>query len=58
MWVDLFPANEQIPPPVNITPRVPEKYELRVIVWSTHNVVLVNTGTVIGNQNTDIFIKG
>ena len=49
MWVDIFNKNDVIPPPVDISPRKPQKYELRVVVWNTK---------VSTNNTTDIYVKG
>ncbi|CAH8297582.1 unnamed protein product, partial [Schistosoma turkestanicum] len=36
MWIDMFEREVAVPPPaINISPRVPAAYELRVIVWNT-----------------------
>ncbi|CAH1391702.1 unnamed protein product [Nezara viridula] len=58
MWVDILPFRSKLPPPVDITPRAPEKYELRAIVWGTKNVKLVDEGLMVGKRHTDIFVKG
>ncbi|XP_073975389.1 otoferlin-like isoform X3 [Rhodnius prolixus] len=59
MWIDIFPkiATHQIPPKVNIAPREPIDFELRVIVWSTSGVVLKDKSVFHGKLHTDIYIK-
>lgn len=34
MWVDLFPQNGSLPPIVDVTPRHPVPYEIRVIIYT------------------------
>lgn len=58
MWVDIFSKDANIPPPVDISPRKPEKYELRVVVWDTEDVYLDETSVVTGEQMSDIYVKG
>lgn len=39
MWVDIFEREVAVPPPaIDISPRQPAKWELRVIVWNTADV--------------------
>lgn len=49
-----------MPPPdmVDITPRKPQKYELRVIVWNTADVVLDEDDFFTGERKCDIYVKG
>ncbi|KAF4526570.1 hypothetical protein B566_EDAN009586 [Ephemera danica] len=57
MWLDLFP--EKGPPPnprVNISPRTPSAYELRVIVWNAEEIPLDDTN-LLGEKMSDIFFK-
>ena len=59
MWVDMFP--KELGPPsasVDITPRVPKSFELRVIVWNTDEVILNDDGLLTGEKSSDIFVKG
>ena len=59
MWVDIFDrADYPIPPPVNIVPRLPEEYELRVIVWNAMNIPLDEVSVMSGENMSDIYIKG
>ena len=59
MWVDMFPMD--MPPPkfqVDISPRKPTVWELRVIVWNTDEVVLEDDAFFSGDKMSDIYVKG
>jgi hypothetical protein len=58
MWVDIFKKSNFIPPPVDISPRRPISYELRVIVWNTENVLPDETSIMTGEEMSDIYVKG
>ncbi|XP_017286969.1 fer-1-like protein 4 [Kryptolebias marmoratus] len=58
MWVDMFPTDIPAPPPVDIKPRLPEQYELRVIIWNTDDVFLDDVNPFTGNPSSDIYVKG
>ncbi|XP_051271745.1 fer-1-like protein 4 [Dicentrarchus labrax] len=58
MWVDMFPTDSPAPPPVDIKARLPEQYELRVIIWNTDDVFLDDVNPFTGVPSSDIYVKG
>nr|XP_012151304.1 PREDICTED: otoferlin-like [Megachile rotundata] len=59
LWIDMFQFDELPPkPPVDITAPVPEEYEIRVIVWNTEDVPLVESQFLTGEKCSDIYVKG
>ncbi|XP_039972477.1 fer-1-like protein 4 [Xiphias gladius] len=58
MWVDMFPTDVPAPPPVDIKPRKPQQYELRVIIWNTDDVFLDDVNPFTGDPSSDIYVKG
>ncbi|XP_071369375.1 fer-1-like protein 4, partial [Centroberyx affinis] len=58
MWVDMFPTDVPAPPPVNIKPRLPIQYELRVTIWNTDDVFLDDVNPFTGIPSSDIYVKG
>ncbi|XP_029468634.1 fer-1-like protein 4 [Rhinatrema bivittatum] len=57
MWIDMFPNDVPAPPPVNIKPRAPISYELRVIIWNTDEVILDDVNPITGETSSDIYVK-
>ncbi|XP_071746024.1 otoferlin isoform X2 [Lepeophtheirus salmonis] len=59
IWVDMFPMDMPLPGlPVDISPRKPSSYELRVIIWNTDEVVLEDDAFFSGDKMSDIYVKG
>ncbi|XP_063229448.1 fer-1-like protein 6 isoform X2 [Bacillus rossius redtenbacheri] len=58
LWVDIFDKTEELPPPVNIVPRYPDPYELRVTVWDTRDVLLRDYSILTGQRSSDIYVRG
>ncbi|RLU19597.1 hypothetical protein DMN91_008154 [Ooceraea biroi] len=59
MWVDMFPMDMPSPgPSIDISPRKPKSYELRIIIWNTDDVVLEDDAFFTGEKMSDIYVKG
>ncbi|XP_062379458.1 otoferlin-like [Sardina pilchardus] len=59
MWVDMYPKDMAAPgPALDISPRKPKKFELRVIIWNTDEVVLEDDDIFTGEKSSDIFVRG
>uniref|UniRef100_A0A8C4HRH6 Otoferlin n=1 Tax=Dicentrarchus labrax TaxID=13489 RepID=A0A8C4HRH6_DICLA len=59
MWVDMFPMDMPAPgPAIDVSPRKPKRYELRVIIWNTDEVILEDDDYFTGEKSSDIFVRG
>ncbi|KAG2468605.1 OTOF protein, partial [Polypterus senegalus] len=59
MWVDMFPMDMPAPgPAIDISPRKPKNYELRVIIWNTDEVILEDDAFMTGEKMSDIYVRG
>ncbi|XP_041832172.1 otoferlin isoform X8 [Melanotaenia boesemani] len=59
MWVDMFPMDVPAPgPAIDISPRKPKSFELRVIIWNTDDVILEDDAFMTGEKMSDIYVRG
>ena len=62
MWIDIFPVNdykiETNVKPVDISLRKPKKFQLRIIIFNTKDVILDDTNLITGEKSSDIYVKG
>ncbi|CAH2245481.1 otoferlin isoform X1 [Pelobates cultripes] len=59
MWVDMFPMDMPAPgPALDISPRKPKSFELRIIIWNTDEVILEDDAFMTGEKMSDIYVKG
>ena len=62
MWIDIFPINDykidDTIKPIDITLRKPKKFQLRVIIFNTKDVILDDTNVITGEKSSDIYVKG
>ena len=55
----MFPMDMPLPgPQIDISPRKPKSYELRIIIWNTDDVVLEDDAFFTGEKMSDIYVKG
>uniref|UniRef100_A0A3Q1FBX6 Fer-1-like protein 6 n=1 Tax=Acanthochromis polyacanthus TaxID=80966 RepID=A0A3Q1FBX6_9TELE len=50
LWIQLFWR-----PSVDISPRKPKGYELRIIIWNTEDVILEDSNFLTGQKSSDIY---
>uniref|UniRef100_A0A336LYI1 CSON008109 protein n=1 Tax=Culicoides sonorensis TaxID=179676 RepID=A0A336LYI1_CULSO len=55
LWIELHEVNGT-PPVIDITPEPAKKFELRVIVWNTSDVIL-DDKNIFGKKMSDIYVK-
>lgn len=65
MWVDIFELEDEkrvkknlSALPIDITPRKPKKFQLRIIIHNTENVRLDDVNILTGERTSDIYVKG
>ena len=69
MFVDLFPRDiGAIPPPIEIEPRTPLEYQMRVVIWNVRNAIskkrsfgspvcCLNFGESLCLKAADLYVK-
>ena len=61
MWIDMFPIKdyniETNFKPVDISIRKPKKFQLRIIIFNTKDVILDDTNLITGEKSSDIYVK-
>lgn len=57
MWLEIYDSTKSIPEAIDITPQPARRYELRVIIWNTKDVVLQEKN-IFGTSMSDIYVKG
>ena len=58
MWVDIFQKDLNISNPVDISPRRPHKYVLRVVVYNVKDVLEFGDVNIVGEEMNDLYVKG
>jgi otoferlin len=61
MWVDIFSKDSlsnKIPKSIDISQRVPKKFQLRIIIWNTQDVILDDINPLTGEKSSDIYVNG
>jgi hypothetical protein len=66
MWIDMFALKEatintlnmyQIPEPIDISLRKPKKFQLRIIIFDTTEVILDDKNWLTGEKSSDIYVR-
>ena len=57
-WLEVRIINYDLGLPVDVSPRKPSAFELRVIIWNTDEVVLEDDAFFSGDKMSDIYVKG
>lgn len=62
LWIDIFPISDYkigyTPKPLDVSIRKPKKFQLRVIIFNTKDVILDDTNVITGEKSSDIYVKG
>lgn len=60
IWIDMFKTNNNLafrPTLIDISPRKPLKFQLRIIIYRTEEVELDDVNLATGERTSDIYIK-
>lgn len=59
LWIDMFSISELPPKPaIDMTLSAPQGFELRVTIWNTESIPLVDNQFLTGEKSSDIYVKG
>lgn len=58
MWMEVLPKAVAHPQPLDISPRLPERYVLRVVVYKVTHVEISGDRSLLGQEMNDLYIKG
>lgn len=62
MWIDMFPiindSSKNHFKPVDVSVRRPKKFQLRVVILNTKDVILDDENPLTGEKSSDIYLKG
>ncbi len=60
MWIDMFPILNEARhafKPVDISERKPKRFQLRVVILNTNEVILDDVNLLTGEKSSDIYVK-
>lgn len=74
MWIDMFLLDDyhshnhqsnsnsshhyKAPAPIDVSVRKPKRFQLRVVIFNTKNVILDDVNLITGERKSDIYVKG
>lgn len=59
MWLDIFPIKGHLmPKQVDVSVRKAKKFQLRVVIFKTKDVILDDVDMITGERSSDIYVKG
>ena len=60
MWIDMFPILNEARhtfKPVDVSERKPKRFQLRIAVFNTKDVILDDVNILTGEKSSDIYVK-